>query len=186
MTKKPLFIGLFGVAAVAGILLLVANFAAPEVQSTENAESEHGRLVVAPGWVEPASEERELSAELRGRLVRIHVDEGDLVRNGQVLAEINDADYIARVRQGEAIVGQRTAELEKLINGARQEERLQARAELREAEAELTNAKEDLARRQPLAKRGFTSGETLDNARADVRTAEARLEAWEKGIGTSQ
>ena len=177
MTRKPILVGLFGVAAVAGLLLVATDWAAPDVQSTESTDSERRGLIAAPGWVEPASEERELSAELRGRLVRIHVDEGDVVREGQVLAEINDADYLARVRQAEALVRQRSAELEKLVNGARQEERLRSLAELHEAEAELANAKKDLARRQPLAKRGFTSGEALDDSKADVSAAEARVEA---------
>jgi len=178
MRTKSILTGVVVVTAVAGLLLFATDFAAPVAQSTgDMAASARGNLVAAPGWVEPASEERELSAELRGRLVRIHVEEGDKVHEGQVLAKIYDADYVARVRQAKALVNQRAAELQKLIKGARDEERRQARAELREAQAELENARKDLARRQPLAKRGHTSKEALNDSEAEVRAAQARVDA---------
>src|SRR5215472_6582997 len=45
-------------------------------------------LIAAPGRVEAVSEEVRVSSELSGRLKSVNVEEGDRVRQGQVLAEI--------------------------------------------------------------------------------------------------
>jgi HlyD family secretion protein len=131
----------------------------------------------APGRVEPVGEEREIAAELRGRLLRVHVDEGDTVRAGQILAELAGEEYHARTHQARALVAQREAELARLVAGARAQERGEADALAREARATLDQARLDLARRAPLARSGAASGETLDRARNDVAAAEARLAA---------
>jgi HlyD family secretion protein len=134
-------------------------------------------VVTAPGRVEPASEEREIASELRAVLRVVHVEEGDIVRAGQVLAELAGDEFRARVRQARALVAQRDAELARLVAGARLQERREADALVREARAALEQARLDLARRAPLARSGATSGEALDRARNDVAAAEARLAA---------
>ena len=62
-------------------------------------------VVTAPGRVEPASEEREIASELRAVLRVVHVEEGDIVRAGQVLAELAGDEFRARVRQARAAAG---------------------------------------------------------------------------------
>src|SRR6516164_9399015 len=59
-------------------------------------------LIAAPGRVEAVSEEIRVSSELSGRLKSVSVEEGDRVRRGQVLAELENADYKARVAASEA------------------------------------------------------------------------------------
>jgi HlyD family secretion protein len=80
-------------------------------------------LIAAPGRVEAISEELRVSSELSGRLHRVLVEEGDRVRKGQVLAQIENEDYIARVANAQAALAERKADLQRTINGARSQER---------------------------------------------------------------
>lgn len=168
---------------IAGLLALGGGLLArrgetPAAGPVAAAAPQGPRVVAsAPGRVEPVGEERDVAPELRGRLVRVHVDEGDAVRAGQILAELAGDEYRARVRQMRALVAQREAELARLIAGARTQERREADALTREARAALAQARLDLARREPLARSGATSGETVDRARNDLAAAEARLAA---------
>src|SRR5205085_5000809 len=87
------------------------------------------RSVAAQGRVEPVSEKLELAIGVVGTLAAVHVDEGDPIKRGQVLAELVDDDQKARVTEAQAQVKLREAELEKLLHGARPEERQQAAAQ---------------------------------------------------------
>src|SRR5271170_3541588 len=80
-------------------------------------------LIAAPGRVEAVSEEIRVSSELSGRLRSVPVEEGDRIRKGQVLAQIENEDYFARVAAAEATLAQRQAELLRVVNGARSQER---------------------------------------------------------------
>src|SRR5260370_42546201 len=62
-----------------------------------NAEAARATLIAAPGRVEAVSEEGRVSSELNGGLKRVSVEEGDRVRRGQGLAEIENDEYGAGV-----------------------------------------------------------------------------------------
>jgi HlyD family secretion protein len=180
MTRRRIAIAAFFavlVALGAGLAVRRADGPAPVPPAGATAAGGPRVVATAPGRVEPVEEERDIAAELRGRLLRVHVDEGDAVRVGQVLAELSGDEYRARVRQARALVTQREAELGRLVAGARTQERREADALTREARAALEQARLDLARRTPLARSGAASGETLDRARNDLAAAEARLAA---------
>ncbi len=68
-------------------------------------------VVVGAGRTEPASEEIDVSTELDGRLKRVAVEEGQRVRRGQVIAELENADFVARVALANAEVAERQAAL---------------------------------------------------------------------------
>jgi HlyD family secretion protein len=174
MNRKILF-ALLGTALLGGAGLLAIPKG--EAQGPAPAASPARLFVVAPGRVEPATEERDVTAELRGKLADVLVDEGDKVASGQIVARLIDDEYRARVAQGRAGVALREAELERTLNGARGQERREAQAQVREAQAQLDQARLDLARRVPLAGAGHVSQEALDRARSDVSAAEARLRA---------
>lgn len=130
--------------------------------------------VAARGRVEPGSEQLELAIGLVGTLSHVYVDEGDAVRRGQLLAELVNDDQRARVDEASANVQLRQAELEKLLNGARAENRRQAAAQAEEARTNLELATRQLARRRPLAASGVTSQETLDEAISSQGVAAAK------------
>src|SRR5262249_3803811 len=103
-------------------------------------------VVAGPGRVEALADEVRGSAPVGGRLQAVLVDENDRVEAGQTIAVIENADYRARVASAEASLRLREAEARRVHNGAREQERRDAAAALREAEAVLDNTRADVAR----------------------------------------
>lgn len=134
-------------------------------------------VVAAPGRVEPRSEEIVLSAEISGRIARIGVHEGDPVKAGQIVAELDNSVQLARVAEAEALVEQKDAELRRVTNGAHEQERREALAAVSEAEAVVKNTASELARREALSKGGFSSDEQVQKLQAAHLSAKARLDA---------
>jgi multidrug resistance efflux pump len=130
-----------------------------------------------PGLVEAPSEEVQVSAQIGGRLERVLVDEGDHVRAGQVVATIEGADFAARVSSARATLSLREAELRRVINGARQQERAEAAAVLAEADAVLANARQEQDRRQNLLREAVVSRAEAEDADRAARVAQARADA---------
>lgn len=140
-------------------------------------------VVAAPGRVEPISEEIDLSAEVPGRLREILVDEGDAVAAGQVVARLANDDFQARVASARASVAMAEAELLRLTNGARVEERREADAAADQAVAVLRHAESELARRRGLIADGIIAREELERAERDTEVARASLrEARERAL----
>ncbi|MCU0247072.1 MAG: efflux RND transporter periplasmic adaptor subunit [Bryobacter sp.] len=133
--------------------------------------------IAAAGRVEPSSEEIKIGAEMDGKLKAVPVEEGQDVRRGQVLAILENADFAARVELARAELAQREAALERLINGARTEERREAEAVVREAEAHVAVAEREVERRRGLLARGAISKSEYDTAERDLRTMQARVDA---------
>jgi HlyD family secretion protein len=133
--------------------------------------------IAAQGRIEPLSEPVELAIGSVGTLAVVYVDEGDTVEKGQILAELVNGDQQARVIQAEAQVALRKAELDKLLHGARPEERRQAAAQVERTEAGLALAKQELARRRPLAATGISSQQSLEQAVSSMQIAEANHNA---------
>jgi HlyD family secretion protein len=170
------------VAALAGVGLIAGGLAVfPSIRSPAHmatAELAHSpRRVAAPGRVEPYSEAIELAVGLVGALKAVYVEEGDKIRVGQLLAELENADQEARVAEAEATVRLREVELAKLMAGARPEERRAVAAQLDEAAANLSFAKNELERREPLAESGVASRQSMDQTRSALGVAEARYAA---------
>jgi HlyD family secretion protein len=136
--------------------------------------SANAGLIVGAGRVESISEELEISAELPGRLRAVLVDEGSEVRKGDVVAEIESAEYVARLAAARASAARAHAELERIVNGARREERDEARAAVAQAAAVLAQAKTEVVRREALFRDGAISREELERTDRDLRVAQAR------------
>ena len=134
-------------------------------------------LIAGPGRVEPYSEDIKIGSELSGRLKSVNVEEGDTIRRGQVLAELENADYRAQVESARANVVARQAALRKVINGARRQEREQAWSSVNEAKPVMENALSELRRRQGLFSAGVISREELDRYASEADVAKAKYEA---------
>ena len=132
-------------------------------------------VIVALGRVEPISEEIRVAAAMTGRLAEVSLDEGQPVKQGQIIATLENADHQARVRAAGANVCVARAGLDRVINGARPSERAEAAAQVREAEALLVRAEREGARQRGLAEKRLGSGQDLDNAIAELDVARARL-----------
>ncbi len=110
------------------------------------------------------------------RIAAVLVEEGSVVKTGQVLARLDTSRLESRVRQAQAQVAAQSQLLRKLNNGARPEEIAQARAAVAAAEAEAANAKSNLDRLQSIsdASKGRAISTTdLETATTQVRMSEA-------------
>src|ERR1700687_2160413 len=166
----------------AGILLLLLTVnllrsrASAVRVSAPSARGDRSTVIAAPGRVEAISEEIRVSSELSGRLKAVRVEEGDRVQHGQVLAEIENDDYRARVAAAEAALAQREAELRRTVNGARTEERAEAEASKQAAKAVLDNSRSEAERRRGLADRKVISRDEADRYERQYQVAQAQYE----------
>ena len=172
------------VPAVAALgVLLALNLAVmlgrgASAPATPPTASAGPRVVAAgPGRVEPISEEISVSAQVSGRLHELLFEEGDRVERGQVLAVVENRDYLARVRSTEAELLLKEAQLQRLVNGAREQERREAAASLAEAQIILEHARLELTRQRNLLKDGVVSRQEAETAEREARVTEARVDA---------
>src|SRR5216684_2775444 len=165
-----------GVLFVLSIMNLLRSRGHEVSASGPKASSVSSTLIAAPGRVEAVSEEIRVSSELSGRLKTVRVEEGDRVQLGQVLAEIENEDYRARVAVAEAELTQREAELRRTVNGARTQERREAEASMQAAKAVLDNAKSEAERRRGLADRNVISRDEADRYERAYLVARAQYE----------
>jgi HlyD family secretion protein len=163
--------------ASATAFFLAGKGRTPLPGAVAQASPREGLFVAAPGRVEPVSEEVRVSSEIGGRLKEIFVEEGDGVKRGQVLAVLENDDYRAQVAMAKARVEQKMAELRRIVNGARQQERREAWQGVKEAEAMVDNARAELERRRSLFEKGIIAREECDRAEREFKVAIARFEA---------
>lgn len=134
-------------------------------------------IAAGPGRVEPVSEEVRVAAQIGGILSEVLLDEGDSVAAGQVIARIEAAEYVARVSAADAELQLRQAEARRVLNGARDQERDEVAAAVREAEAVVDHDRADLQRLRELAREGVISQQELGRGEQAARVAQARLDA---------
>ena len=134
----------------------------------------HDSLVAGPGRVEPWSEDIKLGSELSGKLRSVNVEEGDPVHKGQILAVLENDDYLAEVKSAAAQVDAKEATLRKVVNGARTQERSQALSSVHEAEAVMNNARAEADRYEKLWASGVTSREEMERYRREYDVAQAQ------------
>jgi HlyD family secretion protein len=116
------------------------------------------------------------------RIAEVLVQEGDHVRQGQLLARLDISRLEPQVTQAEARVAAQRAAVEKLHNGTRPEEVAQARAAVAQSKADAENARLQFERKKPLVERGAASQQDFDNAKAALDMAEARVESDQKAL----
>ena len=176
--KKKWLIGIGVVvlgAAVAG-----ANFYMRRDEGTTvNAEAVRARdleaLVTASGTIQ-AKRFVNMSAVQMGRVTRLAVEEGDRVKEGQFLLQIDPMSLRGTVQRGEAAVA-----------GAR-EALAQARVGIETARANLQLAQETAKRQRDLWAQGLTTKEQLDQAESalTVRQTEVRARQAEMARAEQQ
>jgi len=147
-----------------------------KTDATSNATPIHS-IIAAPGRVEPLSEEIRIGSELNGKLSDVRVEEGDQVARGQILAQLVNTDYAAQVASSLAQVAEKQSALQKLLNGSRSQERLEALATVKQQEAVLENARADMERHKQLYESGVTSREDADHYEREYKVAKAAHDA---------
>lgn len=134
-------------------------------------------LVAAPGRVEPASEEIRIGVPITAVLKRVAVHEGDRVSRGQLLAELDNADYAAALAKADADLKLAQAEFDRVVNGALPAARAAALANVQEMEAVEKNAAATLERRRSLRAHGAVSQESFDEAQRAYDVAQQQHKA---------
>src|SRR5262245_24586527 len=153
----------------------------------------------------------ELAFNNSERIADVLVQEGDHMRQGQVLARLDtrrlepqvaqaeaqaaaQRQIVERLRHGsrpeeiaqaEAEVAAQRQIVERLRHGSRPEEIAQARANLESAKADAANARRQYERLKPLLDRsvgGAVSQQEVDNAKAAWDVAEAKLVVTQKAL----
>ncbi|WP_193074746.1 efflux RND transporter periplasmic adaptor subunit [Pseudomonas sp. FME51] len=118
--------------------------------------------VTALGTLEPLNYV-DVGTQVSGQLDVLHVEEGDQVEEGQLLAEIDDTIYLAKVEANEA-------QLENL------------QAQLADRESTQVLARLQAERQRNLIKLDATSQEAVEQADATLRSATAQIAALKAQI----
>lgn len=112
-----------------------------------------------------------LAFHANGRIVRILVEEGDVVKNGQLVAELDPVRYQANLARAKAQVAAQEQVLARLLAGTRHQEIAEARARLASAQATFRDQTSLHRRNKDLYQRRAISSQTMDSIRAQYETA---------------
>jgi len=172
MTRKKKIL-VFGGIGIAVVILVALNAASQRDrgQAVRIGGVERRDLVAtvtASGQIEP-QRSVDVSADITGRIIEIPVEEGDLVRRGDLVLRIDPSQYEAGVAQARALVASSEASL------------LQARANRDQARRALDRAIE-LRRQSP----NLVSDEQLEQAHTSFDVAEAMASSAEHQVGQAQ
>ncbi|APT32837.1 YhiI [Methylobacterium phyllosphaerae] len=141
----------------------------------------------------------DIETKFAGRIARLLVEEGDLVRAGQVVAVMDTRDLEAQLSQAEAQIRQAQKGVEEaertLVQqqaqvlatqaAVSQAERAvaEARANIQERQSHVKLTQQELSRSTYLTARGYASAEQLDTRRQAADEAAAALSAAEARFG---
>lgn len=123
------------------------------VESEPPAKATISEMITAPGTIE-AIDEAEIASQVVGRVVDVHVKEGDTVKSGQVLVQLDPIDAQARLDSAHAKIDRLHAALDQV-------------------EADMAKATRDATRSGQLSARGVASATEV----ADAATVLARSRA---------
>jgi len=137
--------------------------------------------VLASGSV-TSIRDAKIGSKISGRVAAVLVEEGARVQAGTPLLQLDTSDLLAQQAQAQASVSAARAQLQKVLVGARPQERQQstdtvnqARATLASAQASLELAQANVQRMRSLFAQGAVSKQDLDSAETQVRVTEAQV-----------
>lgn len=130
-------------------------------------------IVAANGKLRPVTELK-LQADVSGEIVELYVREGDSVKQGQLLLEINPDVLQSVTEAAEATLNSAQAQLES------------ARARLIQAKALWERAEADFNRNKKLHEKKAISDAEFDAARANLESARAEYQAAEQAVRSAQ
>src|SRR6267378_2307178 len=166
--KRGLIIG-GGVLLLAAIV--VANVSKGQggrlgVQVEDARMGDISSTVRAPAKVQPETMVK-ISANVPGEVVRLAVKEGDSVRKGQFLLQLDGTQYQAQLRQSQAALDA-------------------AKSSLRLSEVSLERSESLLKRKESLFERKLVSPEEIETARTQRNTDKARVDVNREEVARSE
>src|SRR3954463_13635482 len=163
MTRKNIFIILAVVIIAAGVVAANLYYrrdkgltVTTDVIKTRDLEA----VVSASGKIQPKRLVN-ISADTPGRVVDLAVNEGDRIKKGQFLLQIDPRSLRTRVDSGAASMQAAQMSLD------------QMRQAVETGAVQLEQTRQTLKRQQDLWARQLTTRETLDKATNDVKAAES-------------
>jgi len=176
MSKKGLLIGL------AVVVLAVAAYFA---WSKLTAEGLPSGFVASNGRIEAV--EIDISTKTAGRLRDIMVREGDFVKAGQVLAQMDTAQLEARKRQAEAQLRRAKIAIDTAhsLVAQREAEKTSALAVVEQRKAQLDSASKTNARSKQLLTGNAVSQQIVDDSEAAEQSARATLASAQASLAAS-
>lgn len=171
-----------GGAVLAGAGYLLYGFAVgPTVEVAQVVRREVIETVVASGRV--ATPYRvDVGSQVVGTVAEVPVAEGQNVKAGQMLVALDSREARASAKQAQVAVAQAQAQLQQL-----QELQLPVASHaLRQALANLTDARAQFERTSNLFQEGFVSSSALDDARRNLDVAQAQFDSAGKQVETAQ
>jgi HlyD family secretion protein len=168
--KVGLIIGVLALAGGGGIAYSMnkKKNAGTEVRMEQVSRRDLVSAVTASGKIEPQTSV-DISADITGRIIEIAVEEGDVVRKGQFLIQIDPAQYQAAVSRAEGVVSSTQATL------------LQVRANRDQAERSWKRA-DQLSRLGP----NLIAPQQAEEAKTALEVAEATYKATRAQLDQSR
>lgn len=185
MKKKSLIYLLLGLLGV-GILWTFAGKEAPKTPEKipfKMAKVIQGDLVVkisATGVVEP-NFQVEVKSKASGEVLMFKYEEGDRVKKGQLLLQLDKSDEVRSVARAKADLASASAKLNKAKTALlSQETKYQttlktAQSQVQEAEANLQESEDKLKRQEDLFQKKFAARETLQEAQTAFKINQENL-----------
>ena len=175
-----------GLAAMVLVLPLVlyvlyVEFAGPRVDVARVVRRDVVQAVVASGRV--ATPYRvDIGAQIIGTVAEVPVEQGQSVTAGQTLIVLESSEARAAVKQSEVAVAQAEARLRQL----RELQLPVADQALRQAEANLTNARVQYERNRKLYESGFVGKSVLDDSQRNLDVAQTQADSARKQVETAR
>src|SRR6059036_552212 len=166
--KRALILGGGGLLLLA---IVVANVSKGQggrlgVQAEDAKMGDISSTARAPAKVQPETMVK-ISANVPGEVVRLAVQEGDSVRKGQFLLQLDGTQYQAQLRQSQAALDA-------------------AKSSLRLSEVSLEQSESLLKRKESLFERKLVSPEEIEAARTQRNTDKARVDVNREEVARSE
>jgi HlyD family secretion protein len=180
-TKKKVLIALvvaIAISSTVGYSIFARNRGVVAVQAGRVVRQDLTQTVSANGEIKPKKYVN-VSSNMMGRIVRLPVREGDHVRDGDLLVQLESIQSAADVQAAEAGLDAAQTEVEGMSASIRSAEAAitSAKAEITRSDADVVRAKLNFDRAEKLTKEGVMAREAYDRAKADYDISTAQLNA---------
>jgi len=168
----------------AALALVACALLAPAAACAKKGPADHVRI---SGYIEAT--EVQVSAEVGGRILELNIAEGDRIKEGAVVAQLDTADAKLALDRAQADRQAADAQLRLLLAGARPEDirlaeaqRAGAEADVAAAREELASAERDLKRYESLIAANAGAEKPRDDAASRKEVATRRVTSAEERV----